>query len=454
MTYYREASDSSSGATVLAAAAALSGEMFHPLAERRGMAWALRLANALPEWLIRQEMGWVANRMGLHPRRAKTLYADHLAAWNVAQYDFLPPSRQFESIILGAPSGAAAHLAACLGVPFLSHTFLAPFRSAGDPDNIFTYQRRGQALAEPILANNPGLHGVIHFDPVHDRQVVGTVMQLRLKLLEIPHSYIDFIQQRLVPGGTLILLNNTQSWGQYTVADRLTLQVGGPGGLRDSDYLHGRVYLNAWLGEQGSKHRGGWRLPLVWNSQSESEWGTHPRFASAVNRFARHYGMKIRSINGGHVHDFSRLALFGWQKLYEHLRVDPVAVLVDSFAQINASAPLHAPVLPLWMPGNRTDSREFLAEMAPTFPVHLPILFQPWPSLSPGPDIVKTEEWDKALRGREGRWLGADPRHYPVDPLAPVRFTPALIDWIDEHAQPLARHLRLTEFEEIFRGQT
>lgn len=451
MSYYQESGDSSSGATVLAAAAALQGEMFYPLAGLRRVAWAVRMAAALPDSAVRQGVSWAAGRMGLDPRLAKILYADHLAAWNVAQYRFLPPERQFETIILGAPSGAAAHLAACLGVPFLSHTFLASFRSPGDPDDIFNYQRQGEALAGPILANNPGLHVVNHYDPIHDRFLVGRVNHIRMKLLEIPHSYIDFIQRRLVPGGTLILLNNTQTWGQYTVGERHTFQVGGLGGLRDSDYLHGRVYLNAWLGEQGSRHRGGWRLPRVWNSQSESEWGTHPRFAQAVNRFARHYGMKIRSINGGHVHDFSRLALFAWQLLYQKLRVDPQAVVVDGFAQINAAAPIHAAVLPLWLPFNCTDSREFLAEMAPTFPKEAPVLFQPWPSFSPGPDTVQPKDWDKALRGREGRWLGANPRRYPVDLAALVNATPALIRWIDAHPHPLSRHLRLSEFEEIFR---
>ncbi len=100
-------------------------------------------------------MSWASGRSGLDPRRAKTLYADHLAAWNVAQYDFLPKDRQFETIILGAPSGAAAHLSAVLGVPFLSHTFLASFRSPGDPDDIFNYQRRGQESGRPHPRKQP-----------------------------------------------------------------------------------------------------------------------------------------------------------------------------------------------------------------------------------------------------------------------------------------------------------
>ncbi len=189
--------------------------------------------------------------------------------------------------------------------------------------------------------------------------------------------------------------------------------MGSPGGLRDHDYLHGRAFLNAWLGEQGSKHRGGWRLPLVWNSQSEAEWGTPPPFAQAVKRFAGHYGMKTRSINGSHVHDFARLANFAWQQLYQRLGIVPQAV-VDGFTQINATAPIHAPVLPLWLPSNRTDSREFLAEMVGTFPDTMPILFQPWPNFNPGPDQVDPAGWDKALRGREGRWLGEPPGAIPA----------------------------------------
>ena len=452
ITYYREGGETSSGATVLSAAAALRGDLFHPLPHLRRLAWAVRLTHQFPESWIRQGVSWASGRSGMDPRRARTLYADHLAAWNVAQYEFLPKDRQFEAIILGAPSGAAAHLSAALGVPFLSHTFLASFRSPGDPDDIFNYQRRGQELATPILENNPNLHVVNHYDPVHDRFLVGQVNHIRMKLLGIPHSYIDFIQRRLLPGGTLILLNNTQSWGQYTVGDRHTFQVGGLGGLKDHDYLHGRVFLNAWLEEVGSQHRGGWRLPKVWNSQSESEWGTLPRFGEAVHEFAHHYGMKIRSINGSHVHDFSRLAFFAWQHLYRRLGMEPQAVMVDGFAQINATAPTRSALLPLWLPFNCTDSREFLAEMVALFPRHLPILFQPWPSFSPGPDIAQRKDWDKALVGRQGQWLGADPHHYPVDLAALVNFTPALADWISHNPQPIARHLRLAELKEIFRA--
>ncbi len=266
---------------------------------------------------------------------------------------------------------------------------------------------------------------VNHYDPVHDRFLVGQVNHIRMKLLGIPHSYIDFIQRRLLPGGTLILLNNTQTWGQYTVGDRHTFQVGGLGGLKDHDYLHGRVFLNAWLEEMGSKHRGGWRLPKVWNSQSESEWGTLPRFGQAVNEFAHHYGMKVRSINGAHVHDFSRLAFFAWQHLYRRLGIEPQAVMVDGFAQINATAPTRSALLPLWLPFNCTDSREFLAEMVTLFPAPpahpLPTLAQ----LQPRPGHCPAQGLGQGPGGSPRPMAGRRPPPLPRGPGRPGQLHPS-----------------------------
>ena len=51
-----------------------------------------------------------------------------LAQWNVGQYDRLDPDRRFDTIVIGVPSGATAHLCACLGAPLLADSL--PISSA------------------------------------------------------------------------------------------------------------------------------------------------------------------------------------------------------------------------------------------------------------------------------------------------------------------------------------
>ncbi len=446
---YHENADVSSGATVLAAAAALRGELFHPfpeLARRRGL---LQRLNRLPPGWIRRIVEAATWRAGLSPKLAATIRSQDLAAWNVAQYDFLPPERRFEAILVGAPSGAAAYLASCLDAPFLSHTFLASFRQRNHPDDIAGYQRKGERLIHAILGNNQDLHIVNHYDPVHDRFLVSRVNHVRMKFLELPQVYREFIRQRLAPTGKLILLNCTAPWGQYTVKPRYTFQVGGLGGLTDQEFTRGSPRLDEWLRAQGSRHRGGWSLPMHWRRQPESEWGTLPDFVRSVESFSRQNHVPLRVVTGGSVEEFSRLAFRSWQWLYYLLRIRPQAILVDSFVQINASAPRKSAVLPLWLPFNCTDSRDFLGEMVAEFPAQTPVLFQPWPSFIPGPDMAWPADWHRALHGLRGRWLGVDPHRYPVDLAALAEMTPALADWLERHPDPLPRPLRRAEFDSL-----
>lgn len=448
MTYYENA-DVSSGATIQAVAAVLQGQMFRPmpgLEKRRD--WLQRI-NRLPERWIRRLVELFSWRSGHHPRLSSILQTKDLTAWNVAQYDFLPPEQKFETIVLGAPSGAAAYLCSCLNAPFLSHTFVASFRQSNHPDNIQRYYERGEQLITPILTRNPDLQIVNHYDPVHDRFLVSRINHVRMKLLRLPTAYQAFIRQRLAPDGQLIALNCTATWGQYIIGPRYTFQVGGLGGISDETYIRGSPILDNWLQQQGSRHRGGWTLPLKWRQEPESEWGTQPEFIHALEQYAEEEDIPVRTLTRNRVEAFSQLAFNAWQWLYYLLEIRPMAILVDSFLQINATAPRKSALLPLWLPFNCTDSRDFLRSMVAEFPENLPVLFQPWPSFSPGPDIARPQDWHQALHGLRGRWLGVDPHHYPVDLASLATATPALQSWIERHPDPLPRTLRNAELETL-----
>lgn len=451
MSFYYELGDVSSGATVLSVAAALDGQLFHPLPEASRQVPLLRLVNRLPNGLIRRIVERSSRQRGHDPRMASSLSSDDLAEWNVRAYDYLPADRRFDVIVLGAPSGAAAYIASALDAPFLSHTFVASFRSPGHPDDIEGYQRRGEEIITPILSRNPDLHVINHYDPVHDRFLVGQVNHVRMKLLDLPLSYRHFIEERLAPGGHLIVLNCHAQWGQYEIRPRYTFQVGGLGEISDRDFVRGSAQLERWLEEEGSPNRRGWKLPLRWAPHPESEWGSQPEFGEAVSAFASERDVHFYTADFGSVEEISRLAFYTWQWLNFLLGQSPEAVLVDGFIQMNPLAPRLSRLLPLWLPFNCLDSRRFLQSMVSEFPEDAPILLQPWPSFSPGPDIAESRDWNRTLLGRRGRWLGSSADRYPYDLASVGAMTTVLDDWLKRHASPLPRSLHPEEFLELLR---
>lgn len=445
--------DSSSGGTVAGVAAALTGRSFSP---RPDLAWLGRwpqLLHRTPDGMRRLVQKQMDERHLLPPTLTQSLRSHHLATWNLAHYAGLEPDRQFEAIVLGAPSGATAYLCACLGVPFLSHTFLARLRQPADPDNIFEYHTAGEKLASPLLANNADLHVISHYDPIHERQALSRGHQLRLKLLDLPPAYRDFIQQRLAPGGILLILNCIQEWPQYRVAERHSLQVGGLGGLRHQDYESGRVRLKAWLESLGSQHESGWRLPLPIHPAPESEWGVLPAFVDSIHAYGNESGVRVRAITLEQIQDLSTLAFFAWQWLYEITELQPTGILLSGYTQIDPSAPLACPLLPLWLPTGGTDSRDFLLAMRPDLPDVLPLLFQPWSTTPPALDTPDSAAWNQTLRGHIGRWLGIPQEDYPGAALTSVTAAAALRRWTEHFAAPLPRHLKMAEFWRLF-GET
>jgi hypothetical protein len=98
----------------------------------------------------------------------------------------------FDAILVGAPNGGAAHLANALGAPFLSQHFVFSFRGNSAADAVAAYQRHGASLADPILARNPHIAVVNHYDPVHDRWLISSLNHIRLAVV-VAGAYRRFI---------------------------------------------------------------------------------------------------------------------------------------------------------------------------------------------------------------------------------------------------------------------
>ena len=372
-----------------------------------------------------------------------------LARWNVSQYDGLDPDTRFDTIVIGVPSGATAHLCSSLGAPLLAESFPIAFASRGKPDDIAGYQQRSVDLLTPILNHNPDLLAVSLFDPIHGRRQIQRAVQIQLKLTSLPDQYKTFIRERLKPGGTLLLLTCSAKWSQYEISSRHRLQIGGYGGFTDQEFIRGTPWLDDWLHEEGGIQRSGWRLSRHWTYQPEAQWGSIAGFATAVRTFAGDINAPLNSLSFSSVDEISQMAFYAWQWLFYLLRIKARAVLIESGPQMNPVIGRRSPVLPLWMPSTCSRSHALLQTLLPEFPSKVPVLFQVWPTGQLTPDVIPPKIWNTTLAGRHGRWLGGDPLRFPTDFTTVARMTPAIEEWSHRHSHELPRFLRGDELNEL-----
>lgn len=435
----RETLESSSAAVLQAVAAALSDAWYLPPQVGPALgATGLRWAGRLPDKVIASLGARALRNSGLDPALAPEIRTEGLARQALTAYARVEPGVGYPAIMMGAPNGGVAYLAALLRIPYLPAQFLLSFSHHTKTDDLRSYQAFGASLIDSILQRNPDLHAVNHYDPIHDRFLVNHFNHVRLKLRQVPNAFQQFIRAHLAPGGTIFFADCTYSWDQYQIAEDHTFQVGGLGGYVSADYFEGNDEIDAWLESIGAEHRGGWTLSEHWPivEQPESEWGSLPEFKVAVQDFAEREEYQFKALSGGHPEDFSALAYTAY--LWEaglHERT-PQGVLIECFNQINPTAALRANLLPLWLPFHTDDSLHYLARMASYLPHDLPVLLSLVPSLLRTPDTPGALAWEEIAR-KVGSltWIGLNPERYPIDVAARANYLPALQAWVNELQQ-------------------
>jgi hypothetical protein len=450
---YVSASDSS--ATMMrAVAAALCNEWMIPERWPAYLVALTRPANRLPAaWRGRLVAHFMRN-VGVSPALAAAVTAAGLAQWATQLYGSAPTNPLYDTIVLGAPSGGIAHLAALLGAPFLSQHFVTRYRYRGPADDVAAYQAFGAQLGETILGANPDLSVINHYDPLHDRFLIPYVNYIRMKLLDLPGPYVEFIRSRLRPGGALLYADCQYNWGQYRIGKRHFFQVGGLGGVADTDFVRDAgptAHFLATHGAPAGQHD--WALPSPWLEQPESEWGSLPPFRQAVEDFAEQNGYRFRVVRGAHPEDFAQLAFYAAYQAALNAGREPAGVLVDCFTQTSPTAALQAGLLPLWLPFNCTDSLDFLTRMAPDFPVNKPVLLAPAPGFSPAWDAVSAHQWQAACGPDHSTvWMGVDPAAHPMDIAGIFRFVPALQAWCAQHPRVAHPPFTVADLEALIGG--
>jgi hypothetical protein len=443
-----ESLESSSPIVTRAVAAGLRGKFCDNYDFPGWQKAVLKGLGLFPQGVARFAISRFQSISGLSPNVLEDFSMDELVLARLN--DYAQNGGTFPVMTGGAAlGGATTYLSLALGGPFLPETFVVTLKGGSKSGNVNEYLQRTLASALRIAKENPGLMTIQHYDPVHDGWLTRFVNHLRFKLLDLPPGYVEFIKSKLEPGGTIVYFEGGASWLRYRVGPSSVFQVGGWGRISAEEFLDGSDRLVRYARRAGLKFTD-WTLkdyPL--EKGPESEWGSEPGMAEALEKFCRVEGYRFLRIPLPNPNNFSQLAFSAAKKLLEKEGRQPAGTLVEMFSQFDANASFQSGLLPLWLIFNTQDCLEYLELMSKHFPAGAPVFFSPLATFSLTPDLVPFQQWQAALSHFHMVNIGARASHYPSDARALVKWADPLRKWVQENRQPLHPNLSPDEISNL-----
>ena len=333
-------------------------------------------------------------------KTANIINVENLADNVIRAYDVLE-NKKFNSIIVGPGSGAAADIANAMNAPLLPvHTMAIELRLFNPIklDNIKKYLREGSELAKIILKNNKNIDIIIHDDVIHDRTMIKRYLINRIKFNKLPEAYNFFIKKYLKKDGTVIFIENTQSWKQYKIDKNIWFQLGGYGGIEFEEYVNGSERIDNWLKKSNQNHNSGWSLDYPVEQRPESEWGTPIGLDKDVNNYCKKNKLNFIKIQTDHITNLSLLSAYLW---YERNKKDGHSngYSIGTFWAHSPTASALSRYIPYWVPWPDEQSLKIadshLNRMINDFDVPKKVIFARHGAI--GPDIVGIRGWEDML---------------------------------------------------------
>lgn len=435
MVEYLESRESSSPVITRSVAAGLQGEFSNPYEFDWLTKSLLKVVGVFPQSVAHWLVPRAQNANAIDAEVIKKLKIDDLIRVRLSDYKNV--KGPFPAITMGVGmGGTTAHLALALGGPFLPQAYVLTLKNGSMDGNVEHYFKLGAEAARKVTENNPDIMSIQHYDPIHDGWLTRRVNHLRLKLIEMPAVYQEYIRENLIPGGEIVYLDGSASWKQYRVGEKNVFQVGGWGDISAEEFLNGSERIRAYCKKE--KMQSGWQLqgyPLI--DGAESEWGSEPGLGESIEAFCHREGYKFTRITFNDPNQFNILAFRAIKKQLELENRVPAGYLIEIFSQYDASAVLKSGLVPLWLIFNTNDSAEFLARMAPELKEAAPVFFSPLSTFSITPDLVPWQKWEDALHGIKWINIGTRKNHYPADTWTVVDWQRPLQKWCQEHENPL-----------------
>jgi hypothetical protein len=387
-------------------------------------------ANRLPKRLQEHLYVWGGSREGISPRALPAVNGDDVATWIPGLY----PRRRYPAVAIGSANGAAVHLWAGLGIPWLPQTFLVlVVRRGVHVDEPWEQVRWAASHAETALRMNPDL--VLRYFRFK-RQTLGAV-------------YEHFLRECLVPDGTIVLIECGIRWPTTTQGERHVFQFGAVGGATGAEYLNGGPRVADYLRRYRS-HRIRWEAPIPDGTNPEAEWGFAPALRADVESFARRHGYRVRRLLLDEPEDLSPLVADLYRWWYDRLGVGRRRLVVDSFILMDPYWTIRTRSVPFWMVFNKEPSfralEGYLGATADWNELFITLFSHGVESIG----LVPIDWWRSLFprAARAGDFIGVDPRAFPRDFAVFARYH---FDFLRKVAgrEPLPPALSLNELGEF-----
>lgn len=408
----------------------------------RSAAAVLPYGNVLPAAARRKLYRWGTAAEAIDPDELGEVDVEELRAWAADRY----PKRGYPAVMVGSPNGAAMHLAALLGIPWLPQTFLVPVRRTVDPNEPKEGLEWGRERAESLLEANPDVQIHQAFDPNQDQLTLKRAAYFRVKSRRLGEAYEAFLDTVLDPGGSVILVDCELEWPTTRLGDRHVFQFGAPGGLRPEEYREPGGRVEAFLERHGSG-RSGWNAPEADGRSPEAEWGFEPALRSDVERVADERDYDVRRLSFEGSNELSGLVADFYRHRYERRGIDADRLLVDSFVLVRPWWALRTGSVPYWLTFNSTFDAESVEGYLEERESYEEIDLTPVSNGIRAAGQAPIERWRAvANRAERGRLLGVDPAKYPADFGTYYRYDAELPEAISDR-RPLPTPVPLEAFE-------
>lgn len=407
--------------------------------------FAAMLVNALPrrarEALYRWSGWWEATP----PREIGRVNAEEISDWVVQEY----PRRNWPGAMIGSSNGAAVHLCAALGMPWLPQTYLIPVRRHLSPDAIAEDLEWGRKPVQALLDANPVLQVHQMHDPVQDRLMVERMAYFRIKRLQLGRKFEDFLVSGLIKGATIIVLECTLRWPATRVADRHIFQAGGYGGATLKEYFEGGDRVEHFLERYKSSLRK-WEPPKPTGEELEAEWGFVAELRDDIMRLAGKRGYHVRRALFDDPEAMSPFVADLYQWWFRKRGIGSSRLLVECFALLEPWLALTSASIPFWLAFNTEPSAQTLSRYLDGRDAVDEIYMMLLSNGVHGIGLVPIERWRSILgrARRQGAFLGVDERKFPRDLGSYVRYHTELEKRLPVPAPPPAP-LTLEELDEF-----
>ncbi|KMQ49955.1 hypothetical protein CHISP_3169 [Chitinispirillum alkaliphilum] len=380
---------------------------------------ALHLLNRVP-FLLRRYLFMLAIYLDRVPLgKISNLKIDAILQQMVKLY----PQKRYDAIAVGSSSGAAVHLCAACGIPWLPHTSLIYTRKWMDPDLVIRSMERGKQISSVLVKNNENL--IVHqmHDPVQDRLHQYIVSMFRLKTPRLGFVFRNFIRENLNPGGMIICFDCKLKWPCCSTGERSLFQVGGYGDTAPKEYYEGGARIEKFLNSQHSNFSK-WNTPVPDALYPEGEWGTPDGYKEDVKKFCKVNGYRFVHIDYDSPDSLSSATASIYREWYRENGLVSKRVIGECFSLIDPYLTICNGAVPYWLAFNTRVSAAGLETYLSTHREFEELYLTLLSNGIKGIDQVSLEQWKEISEkcGVREVLLGIDPEAYPLDMASFIRY--------------------------------